>query len=246
MRTADPSFLCFLWFLSPTPAHLLTHTHSPSRMSSQERHRGFQYVQCGWVAGRVPCGGRRGRLQAAAAHHTRLAGLRRGCKGTRRQSWAGPRPQRETGSSWKLGDGTEGARAASTNSLFPPEPSRRVQGDARLRVGLEKFSGWPCGVTLVTVGGDRRCSSRQCARQILTLGGQITSISWHPDTDARGHGLRRAHVLSGGAGRRGARAWPALQAETGAPLNRVFSNSSSPFLCSPHNTLTHRLILATS
>lgn len=97
-------------------------THSLSLQDEQsDGTGGFQYVQRGRAAGRVPWGGRGGRLQAAAAHHPRLAGLRRGCEGTRRRSWAGPRPQRETGSSWKLGDGTAGARAASTNSLFPPQ-----------------------------------------------------------------------------------------------------------------------------
>lgn len=51
VRTADPSFLCFLWFLSPTPAHLLTHTHSPSRMSSRTAQGAFSTCSAGGQLG---------------------------------------------------------------------------------------------------------------------------------------------------------------------------------------------------
>lgn len=80
------------------------------------------------------------------------------------------------------------------------------------------------------VGGDRRCSSRQCAWQILT--------SWTDDLRQPASRLGRAWPRASEGPRpewRGRTSWgPGLAGPAsgdGAPLNRVFSNSSSPFLC---------------
>lgn len=87
---------------------------------------GFRYVKGGRAAVKSPCGGRGG-APAGGAHHT-VAEFRRGREGTGRRGRAGPRPQRETGASRKLGDGRAGAWVASTNHLFPPRAQQEGPG----------------------------------------------------------------------------------------------------------------------
>lgn len=86
---------------------------------------------------------------APAGAAAQLAGSRRGGEGAGRQPWAGLWPLQETGPSWKLGDDAAGARAAPADNLFPP----RAQQEGLSGTG--GVSGWPHGVTLVTVGGGR-------------------------------------------------------------------------------------------
>lgn len=150
----------------PAPCSPLTHTHSPSRMGGRQRHRGLSVCEgragsCEesmWWARRGACG-------RCPPHRSGIQARQRGDREAR-SGWAtAPAGNRSFSEIRRRQSGSQGG--LHEPPVSPPEPSRKGQGDACLRAGLEEFSGWPRSVTLSHI-------PRQCTLQILTLGGRIT------------------------------------------------------------------------